>query len=279
MTTAPVSTVPLAALVLAGSRAGAADPMAVAAGLSHKALIPVDGTPMIVRVIDTLRATPQIGRIVVCIENAAVLDGLLPPGVEIMAAAQGPSASVLAGLQRCGTPLLVTTADNPLLRPEWVQAFLAGTGQADMAAGVATEATVRRDVPHTARTFIRLADVAFSGCNLFLFRTPASARVAALWQRIERERKRPLIMGWLLGPGILLRFLLKRLDSRALLARIRKLTGASAIFVFMPDGRAAVDVDKPADLELVQTLLRDSHEQPRTDTGNPAGATGLSTPP
>jgi GTP:adenosylcobinamide-phosphate guanylyltransferase len=233
--------------------------MAVAAGLSHKALIPIAGKPMITHVLDTLRAVPDIGRILVCIENPAVLDGILPDGVETMDAAQGPSAgpsaSVLAAIRDCGTPLLITTADNPLLRPEWVRFFLDGVGSADIAVGVASEAAVTRDVPGTSRTFIRLSDVAFSGCNLFLFRTPASARVAMLWRTIEKERKHPLKMGWLLGPSILLRFLLKRLGTKNLLARILKLTGAQGKFVFMPDGRAAVDVDKPADLVLVRKLM------------------------
>ncbi|GBR05484.1 nucleotidyltransferase family protein [Acetobacter oeni] len=245
----------LTALILAGSRAGATDPMAVTAGLSHKALIPIAGKPMIAHVIDSLRATPGVGRIVVCIETPDTIADVLPSGVELLPAAAGPSASVLAAIQRFGTPLLVTTADNPLLQPAWVQAFIAGAGRADVAVGVAREETVRRDVPGTARTFIRLSDVAFSGCNLFLFRTPVSARVAVLWQKIERERKNPLRMGWLLGPGILFRFLLKRLNTRTLLTRITRLTGAQARFVFLPDGRAAVDVDKPADLDLVRRLM------------------------
>ncbi len=43
----------LTALVLAGSRAGRADPMARNAGLSHKALLPVGGRTMIDRVLGT----------------------------------------------------------------------------------------------------------------------------------------------------------------------------------------------------------------------------------
>ncbi|WP_338422353.1 nucleotidyltransferase family protein [Acetobacter musti] len=246
------------ALILAGSRAGASDPMAVAAGLPYKALLPIAGKPMIRHVIDSLRATPGVGRIVVCIETPEALNGILPPKVETLAAAAGPSASVLAAIQRYGTPLLVTTADNPLLQPAWTEAFLSGAGNADIAVGVATEAVVQRDIPDTTRTFIRLSDIAFSGCNLFLFRTPAAARVAVLWQRLERERKKPLRMGWLLGPVILLRFLMRRLDTKTLLARITSLTGAKARFVFMPDGRASVDVDKPADLELVRSMMDQS---------------------
>lgn len=247
----------LSALVLAGTRPGTPDPMAQAYGVSHKAILPVAGVPMILRVLQALRATPEIGRIAVCIDAPAVLEGLLPPDIEIIPASpNGPSASVLAGLEQMGTPLLVTTADNALLRPVWISEFLARCSpQTDVAAAVAPEAVVLRDVPGTKRTFVRLADMAFSGCNLFLFRTPAALQVAALWQRVEKNRKHPLRIAWLLGPGILLRALCKKLTRAALCARIGALSGTTAELVPLSDGRAAVDVDKPADLELTEKLI------------------------
>ncbi|AQT05737.1 nucleotidyltransferase family protein [Acetobacter persici] len=248
---------PLSALILAGTRPGAPDPMAQAAGVSHKAILPVGGTPMILRVISALRATPGIGRIVVCIDNPAVLAGIIPPDIDILPASpHGPSASVLAGLTQMGTPLLVTTADNALLRPAWISEFLGKCGpDTDVAAAVAPEAAVLRDVPGTRRTFIRLADMAFSGCNLFLFRTPASLAVAELWQHVEKNRKHPLRIAWLLGPGVLLRALCKKLTRAALCNRIGALTGTTAELIPLSDGRAAVDVDKPADLDLTEKLI------------------------
>ena len=56
------------ALVLAGQRRGT-DPMAAAAGVSHKALLPVAGVPMLLRVVSALRSTPGIARIVVSIDK------------------------------------------------------------------------------------------------------------------------------------------------------------------------------------------------------------------
>ena len=123
-----------------------------------------------------------------------------------------------------------------------------------MAAAVATEETVRRDVPNTRRTYIRLADMAFSGCNMFLFRTPISAKVATLWREVEKNRKHPLRIAWTLGPLVLLRALTGRLTRQALYARIDALTGAWAELVPLSDGRAAVDVDKPADMVLAESL-------------------------
>ncbi|MCG4273970.1 nucleotidyltransferase family protein [Acetobacter senegalensis] len=244
-------------LVLAGTRPGAPDPMAQAAGVSHKAILPVAGTPMILRVLAALRATPAVGRIAVCIDNPTVLNGILPPDVGIIPSRpEGPSASVLAGLAQLGTPLLVTTADSALLRPNWITEFLEKCGpQCDVAAAVAPEAVVLRDVPGTKRTFIRLSDLAFSGCNLFLFNSPAAVNVATLWLKVEKNRKHPLRIAWLLGPMVLLKALCKKLSRAALCARIGKLTGARAELICLSDGRAAVDVDKPADLALTEKLI------------------------
>ncbi|NVN13732.1 nucleotidyltransferase family protein, partial [Nguyenibacter vanlangensis] len=217
---------------LAGTRAGTSDPMARAAGVSHKAILPVAGRPMIARVVDALAAHPRVGRIVVSIERPEILDGVLDHPVGILPPAPGPSASVMEALSTLGTPLLVTTADHALLRPEWIDAFLASAGtQCDMAAAIAMAGDIARDAPSGRRTLIRLADGAFSGCNLFLFRTPAALGVVRLWQRIERQRKHPLRMARLLGPMVLLRYATGRLTRAALCARIGVLSHATVRLV------------------------------------------------
>ncbi|GAN88168.1 hypothetical protein Gain_0144_036 [Komagataeibacter intermedius TF2] len=244
-------------LILAGSRPGRPDPMAQAAGISHKAMLPVCGVPMISRVITALQAVAGIGRIAVCIERPEVLSGAVPDNVTFIPPAAGPSASVMRALDTLGTPLLVTTADHALLQPDWVRAFVQGAQDSgcDVAAGIAMEPDILRDVPGTRRTMIRLADGAFSGCNMFLFRTPAACGVIRLWQKLEADRKHPFRMARTLGAGILLRFILRRLTRADVCRRIGQLSHARVAMIPLPDGRAAVDVDKPADLELVTRLL------------------------
>ncbi|GBQ09827.1 hypothetical protein AA16663_0288 [Komagataeibacter rhaeticus DSM 16663] len=244
-------------LILAGSRAGRVDPMAQAAGLSHKALLPVCGTPMISRVVTALKSVETIGRIAICIEQPDVLDGVVPDDVTFIPPAAGPSASVMNALDTLGTPLLVTTADHALLQPGWVRSFVQAAQESgcDVAAAIAMEQSILRDVPGTKRTMIRLADGAFSGCNMFLFRTPAAAGVIRLWQKLEADRKHPLKMARILGPGILLRFVFRCLTRADVCRRIGRLSHARVALIPLADGRAAVDVDKPADLELVTHLL------------------------
>ncbi|GAJ28550.1 nucleotidyltransferase family protein [Acidomonas methanolica] len=247
----------LPVLVLAGSRDGDRDPLARHGGVAHKALLPVAGRPMLARVLDCLRATPGLGTIHVSTEAPDDLREVAG-NVVFLPAAPGPSASVAQAIAACGTPLLVTTADHPLLRPVWIAEFLAESDACDLAVAVATRAVIERDVPGTKRTYIRLRDMRFSGCNLFLFATPASRDVVRLWQRLERERKKPWRMAAILGPTILLRAVTGTLTSTALCRHIERLTGARVRLVPMSDGKAAVDVDKPADLTLVERILSET---------------------
>lgn len=260
----PAHTQGLTALVLAGERPGTPDPVAVAGGVAHKALLPIGGVPMLLRVVTCLKAVPAVGRIVVCASNPDALARILPADVLVLPAqADGPSASVLAGLEQFGTPLLVTTADNALLQPEWVEEFLQSiTPDSDIAAAVALESAIRQAVPNTKRTYIRLTDMVFSGCNLFLFHTPVSARVASLWCSVEKNRKRPLRVAWTLGLGVLVRAVLGLLSSKALYRHIFARTGARAQLVPLSDGRAAVDVDKPSDVLLAEDIAKTQNFPP-----------------
>lgn len=256
---------PLTALVLAGTRAGG-DPLAEYAGVSHKALIEVGGRTMVERVVEALAALAEIERIVVAIERPellAGLAGLAPPRcakpLETMPTEPGgPSATVAAALRVLGVPLLVTTADNALLETAWLSEFLAAIpAEVDLAAALARRDAVEAAAPDTRRTWLRFADGDHSGCNLFLLARPKAANAIAFWQTLEGERKRPLRMVRRLGWTFALRYALGRLSMAAAAARLGELAGGGARFaiVALRDGRAAIDVDKPDDLDLVRRLV------------------------
>lgn len=249
---------PINALILAGSRQGKQDLLAQLANVSHKAVLPILGRPMIDYVVQSLSRVEDIREIAVSIENQSILKNIAPEYIQYLPAALGPSASVINAIHKLGTPLLITTADNPLLKPEWVKFFLnhANLCNCDVAVGIALKEQIQYDVPHTHRTYIKMADGAFSGCNLFLFRTPKALQIAQLWQKIEQYRKKPTHMAYLLGLPIIARYLTKSLTKKAIYKRIYRLTGAKINFIALPWGQAAVDVDKKEDLDLVTSILQ-----------------------
>jgi GTP:adenosylcobinamide-phosphate guanylyltransferase len=249
----------MTALVLAGTRPGG-DPLAQYAGVTHKALIEVGGEPMLLRVLRALAACRGIARIVVCIDRADVMAGFPDLGrpVTVVPAAAGPSASVGAVLETEGTPLLVTTADHALLQTGWIEEFLRKAGMdgaSDAFVALARSEAVLAAAPGTVRTWLKFPDGAYSGCNLFLLRSPASAGIVRLWQQFEAERKRPLAMLGRLGFGHVIRYRLGMLSLAQALRRIGELGGARLAPVLLEDGRAAIDVDKPSDLDLVRQLI------------------------
>lgn len=245
-----------AALILAGSRPGPPEPVATYAGVAHKALIELEGRTLLARVAGALRDAGA-ARVAVVSSHPEVRAEAARLGAEVLDEAAGPSLSVQAAAGHLGAPLLVTTADHALLQGQWVLRFLADVpADIDVAALVAARAVVEAAAPGTKRTWLKLADGDWSGCNLFYLANERALGVVGLWRRIEAERKRPWKQAWILGPAMLLRLLARRLSLAEAATRLGHLAGVKAAIVTTPYGLASVDVDKPADLDLVRDLVR-----------------------
>ncbi len=258
---------PLTAVVLAGSRTDP-DQLALAAGVRDKAMIDVGGKPMLWHVLHALAGSPHIARIVVVSERRELPDelgelgelgefGVLGKPIEWSSAARGPSASVAQVLRSHGAPLIVTTADHPLLQSAWVDRMVSASPvEVDVVAALARRAHVEGALPGTKRTYLRFKDGEFSGCNLFFLRTPAALGVVECWSQLEAHRKRPLRLLGRLGVGWALRYRLGLLPLSSALRRLGQLAGARLAVVELADGRAAIDVDSAADLAAVRQLWR-----------------------
>jgi GTP:adenosylcobinamide-phosphate guanylyltransferase len=253
------------ALILAASR-GAADPVAKSEGTSHKCLVDVAGRPMLVRGVDALSASPSVGAIAISVEAPDVLAALAPVAgavaagrIALLTSGATTSASVLGAVEALGAPypVLITTADNPLLTPEMVEHFCAEAlaSDADLAVALASETVVREAVPTAERTFLGFRDGRYSGCNLYALMRPAGLEAVRFWAAAERHRKRPWRLVALFGLGSLVLFLLGRLSLDQAFARASRVMKVRAKALRMPFPTAPIDVDKPADLALVRRIL------------------------
>lgn len=253
------------ALVLAGRR-GPTDPVAQAAGCSHKALVPIAGIPMLARVLRELRAVPQVKQIAVSIDDPSILDSiaelrsLVESGViHVHPSGPSPAASVLAYFQSLSPqePLLVTTADHPLLTTEMLTYFCTAVAEsdADVAAGVMAASVFRTKYPHSKRSFIPLRDESFCGTNLFALCTLQAASAAQFWRHAGQFRKRPWRLMSTFGLTNLLLLALKRLDLAAAIPRASRVLGARVAVVQMPFPECAIDVDNLDDFAMATQIL------------------------
>jgi CTP:molybdopterin cytidylyltransferase MocA len=267
------------AIVLAGRRPGE-DAFAAAHGVTAKALIPVDGEPMLGRVARTLLESPSVGRIVVLAqEPGALLAGELgwmtqEPRIAVAEAGDGISASIgrIAGTDAAPWPVLVTTADHPLLSAEMVETFIAAAQGADSAFAMVERGIVEGLHPDTRRTWLKAADGHYSGANLFALMTPASKLGTAFWARAEKDRKSPLKMLRYLGPVTFLRAVTRTISLREAAERTGRKAGLRLKAVTLPFAEAAIDVDKPADLELVERIFADRKRSPTAAAAAAAAA-------
>jgi GTP:adenosylcobinamide-phosphate guanylyltransferase len=242
------------ALVLAGSRPGADDPVAVAEGIPHKVLATVAGQTLLERVVRALEAAGA-AQIAVSANHPAVEAEARRLGAVLLPTAHGPSESVALAFERFGAPLLVTTADHGLLEAGWVREMITGTPEnADVSLMLARRDRVEQAAPGSRRTWLTFADGQWSGCNLFLLARPAASQAIAAWKQVEADRKRPWRIARRLGIGTLWSYWRGKLTLAEAIARLGRTLDVTAALVPASDGRAAVDVDTPADLALVREL-------------------------
>jgi CTP:molybdopterin cytidylyltransferase MocA len=252
------------AVVLAADRRSG-DRLAEALGVRHKALLPVAGIPMLERVLAALERSSGLARVAVVIGEEDILQSL-PTARKLddagrlvrVAADSPPSRSVARALSALGSfPVLVTTADHPLLTPELIETFLARSEalDADLVVGVAAEAVVARAFPESRRTYWRFRDGGFSGANLFALRRPEAIAVVDFWRRVEEERKRPWRIARAFGLVSLLLYLAGRLTLAEAMRRASRAIGATVEALPLAVAEAAVDVDKLEDLELVERIF------------------------
>lgn len=256
---------PFTALVLAGRR-GPTDPVAQNKGYSHKVLVPLAGVPMLVRVIRSLRALPRIAKTVISIDDPAPLNDLTELSALVEAGVLSfhqsgcsPAGSVFRYLERLpvGEPLLVATADHPLLTPEMLDYFCVATEKngAEVTVGVVAASLFCARYPTSKRTFIRLRDDGFCGTNLFAFRGPRAAAAAQFWVHAGQFRKRPWRLVSTFGISALVLFALRRLDLQAAVRRASDRLELRLSAVPMPFAECAIDVDNLDDFTLASRIL------------------------
>jgi GTP:adenosylcobinamide-phosphate guanylyltransferase len=248
------------AIVLAGSRPGA-DPFAHSHGTDLKALIPVAGQPMVRRPVVALLSSERIAAVRVLAQQPDRIAAVLPadPRLAVESSANTIAATLEAVCNDPATawPVLVTTADHALLDRGMIDDFCSRATGADIAIAVVERRALLRRLPQSRRTWIRFRGGAYSGANLFALRSPKSATAIRLWRSVEQDRKKGWRLLMAMGPALFLGSALRLLTLDQALARIGRKLALDIRAVPMADPLAAVDVDKPADHRLVETILAD----------------------
>jgi GTP:adenosylcobinamide-phosphate guanylyltransferase len=240
------------ALILAGSRSPSGDGLN---GAQLKALLPVFGAPMIDRVVNAVSASKYVNNVIVC--GPSQLGNWTD--VTFYPTGKSPAHSIFQFLESRtdNAPLLVTTADHPLLTTEMVDHFCAGAlaGRTDLAVGMVDRELVAATYG-ASRTGYRFRDGVWKSCNLFGVMAPEVSRMMHFWQFVEKNRKKPWRVVRAFGLMTLLNVLVRRWDLREALMHAGSRVGITVAPVIMPWPEAAIDVDTLSDKALAESILQ-----------------------
>ncbi len=244
------------ALILAGAPAGVE--MSPDGGDISRAMLPIGGKTMLQWVVDALRGSPSVGRIVaVGRVEADGLDRAVEPRDSLV-------ANMKLGLETIGRceAVLIVSADVPMLTSDAVEDFLADAGEldADMAYPIIRKADCEARHPDLRRTYLKTGDGMFTGGNIMLVRPDFVQRN---WHAIEdayAARKHVAQLARMIGLGTLLRVLLGQafpalLRVSALENAASRMLGGKVAAVISAYPEIGEDVDKPSDLVAVRAIL------------------------
>ncbi|MEM7690666.1 MAG: NTP transferase domain-containing protein [Pseudomonadota bacterium] len=253
------------ALIMAGKRSGALDPLAERAGVAQKCVVPVNGVPMVARVAQAVAGTPEVGEIrVVAHETKEVaahpiIAQLIAQGRLTFADGQFNIVdSVFSGAHGAQFPLLITTADNCLVTPEGYSEFIAKCRATDAggAAGLARKEDVLKADPVGQKRFYEFKDGQFSNCNMYWIGSQEALSAAEIMRGGGQFVKFPARIIKAFGFMNLIRFRLGIGSKEALFKQISKRFGFNMVPVELSDGHYAIDVDNERTFNVTEKILK-----------------------
>lgn len=250
------------AIVMAGRREGHVDPLAAEAGLEDKCVLPVAGRPMIGHVLAALAETRGIDRIVVSVNDPALLDdvaearALAADGRLVVSPARTNLVdSLMAAVDAARFPILITTADNVLLTPQAAVQFVRDAGDADVAVAFARRQSVIDAHPDGQRRFYRFADDGYSNCNSYWIGSAAALKAAEVFRSGGQFAKHPIRIVRAFGLINLIRFRYGIGTLDAAFHRFSRRFHLTIRPVILSDGAVAIDVDNARTLGVAEQLL------------------------
>lgn len=253
-------------LILAGKRDGKLDPLAEAAGVSHKCRVPIRGKPLLQWVLEGVAPAYPDSPIYVSIHDAAVIADL-PAVAELTAAGRlfisearaGIVESVEAVVEESGGrfPLLITTGDNVLVTPEVVRTlhqFGMDEGAGAVLAIAEREAILAAH-PEAQRRFYEFADAAISNCNAYWLRDASALRAAEAFRQGGQFIKAKGRIAKAFGLINLIRFRLGWWSVDKAMKAISRRFGVTVRACRLEDGAYAVDVDNERTYKVAELLL------------------------
>ncbi|MCE5287085.1 MAG: nucleotidyltransferase family protein [Pelosinus sp.] len=225
----------------------------------YEALNSIAGKPMVAFVAAALVSSKNIGRVLIIGPRQELEKTSFPEQISILQSGATLLETIQIGIAAVGHShkTLVATSDIPLLTTTAVDHFIEACTEkeADLYYPIVAKKIHNRQYPTNKRTYVELKEGTFTGGNIFMVNPDIVPRCLEFAEQVIEKRKSPFALCRLLGWGIVWRLLCRNLTITALEKRVSEILGITGNVIKTPYPEIGIDVDKPGDLELVQTLL------------------------
>lgn len=249
-------------LVIAGGIPNPEDPLYAFTQGEPKALLDIAGKPMIQWVLDALSGAESVGDVVII--GLPEDSGLTCPKVKAYLPNQGGMVdNIRAGVLKVkeinpfARHVLISSSDIPGIRPEiadWVVNTAMQTDD-DIYYTIVERTTMESRYPGSNRSYVQLKDIEVCGGDINVIRASIVTQKTEFWEKLVAARKNALKQAALIGFDTLLLLLLGWITLDGAVKKVvgkLKLSGRPLV---CPYAEAAMDVDKPHQLEIMRRDL------------------------
>ena len=256
------------AIVIAGGIPHPEDPLYTYLKGDAKALVDIAGKPMVQWVLDALGDAKRVDNVIVV--------GLSPKNqltcrkpLHYLANQGRMLANIVAGvdkslqLNKKSKYVLIVSSDIPALKADMVD-WLVDTAlqtKDDLYYGVCPREVMEKRFPGSNRTYTKLKDMEVCGADINVSHVRMATEHLDTWESLIGARKSPFSQASKLGLGLLFSLLTRQLTFEDAVRRVSDRIGIKGRAVIWPFAEAAMDVDKPHQLELLRADLARSQRK------------------
>lgn len=226
---------------------------------SSRSLCSIGGKPMLEYVIDALKDTEEVGKIIVVVPKDMSLEAWSKKPDTVIKNDGTLTENISLGLEELNADgmVLVVSSDIPLLTPEAISDFLSRCKEKESKVyyPIIKRGDVEINVPQAKRTYVQLKDGTFTGGNIVLVDPEVFKNNIMLMERVYGARKNPISLARIVGLRFVLKLLLHQLTVGEIEKKISGLIQATGCAIITPYYQIGIDVDKDSDLELAREVL------------------------
>ena len=246
------------ALILAGTKEKG--PLEIAENVDNKALIMINGKPMIDYIVDALKNSENIDQIIVVGPEKELSPYIGKKVRKIL----NPGNSILENMESgfnffdSNDNLLILTSDIPLITPEAIDEFLKICTERKAYIGypLITKENIMKKYPETIRTYVTMKEGIFCGGNIVFFKPEVFYQQKKLIKELFENRKSTWKYVKILGLKFIFKFIFKTLTLEEVERRVTGIIGYNSIAVMISHPEVMIDLDKISDLELIREYLK-----------------------